>query len=140
LSDNKLLTREALVGVIDAVAETVASNPDRIAHILSDDWLSTLVKSVADTMADAGIRQSITREGLEQMLKGVLQTFGEQPQLIIDDIDKKLASKKLKTQDIIIFLGTIRAQMALKLSNGASVDTFEQRKSAAQALAGNLKS
>jgi hypothetical protein len=83
--DNKLLTREALVGVIDAVVGTVASNPDRIEHILSDDWLSTLVKSVADTMADAGIRKSITREGLEQMLKGVLQTFGEQPQLIIDD-------------------------------------------------------
>ena len=58
----------------------------------------------------------------------------------IDDIDKELASNKLKTRDIIIFLGTIRAQMALKLSNGASVDTFEQRKSAAHALADDLKS
>mgnify|MGYP001822654890 CR=1 FL=1 len=83
--NNKLLTREALVGVIDAVVGTAASNPDRIAHILSDDWLSTLVKSVADTMTDAGIRKSISREGLEQMLKAVLRTFGEQPQLIIDD-------------------------------------------------------
>ena len=35
-------------------------------------------------MSDEGIRRSFTREGLEKMTTGVLQTFSDQPQLVID--------------------------------------------------------
>jgi len=83
--DNKFLTRETLVGIVDTVVGTVAANPDRIDDILSDDWLAALVNSIAGTMSNKGILKAFTREGLETMVKNVLQTFGEQPGLIIHD-------------------------------------------------------
>ena len=53
--DNKFLTRETLVGIVDTVVGTVAANPDRINDILSDDWLAALVNSVAGTMSNEEI-------------------------------------------------------------------------------------
>lgn len=83
--DNKFLTRETLVGIVDIVVGTVAANPDRIDDILSDDWLAALVNSIAGTMSNEGILKVFTREGLETMTNNVLHTFGEHPDLIIRD-------------------------------------------------------
>lgn len=83
--DNKFLTREMLVGIVDTVVGTVAANPDHINDILSDDWLAALVNSIAGTMSNEGILKAFTREGLETMAKNVLHTFSEQPDLIIRD-------------------------------------------------------
>ena len=115
--ENKFLTRETLVGVVDAVVGTAAANPDRIDEILSEDWLAALVRSVAGTMSHEGILGTFTRQGLETMAVNVLHTFGEQPELIVRDpglARSLLGGILLSVSEVGLFQGESLANAAVE--------------------------
>jgi uncharacterized membrane protein YeaQ/YmgE (transglycosylase-associated protein family) len=115
--ENKFLTRETLVGLVDAVVGTVAAHPDRIDEILSDDWLATLIHSVAGTMSHEGILKAFTREGLEILARDVLHTFGEQPELIVQDpglARHVLGGVLLSISEVGVFQGESLANAAVE--------------------------
>lgn len=115
--ENKFLTRETLVGVVDAVAGTVAAHPERIEEILSDEWLATLIRSVAGTLSHEGIRRAFTREGLEILARDVLYRFGEQPELIVQDpglAREVLGGVLLSISEVGVFQGESLANAAVE--------------------------
>jgi uncharacterized membrane protein YeaQ/YmgE (transglycosylase-associated protein family) len=115
--ENKFLTRETLVGLVDAVVGTVAAHPDRIDELLSDDWLATLIHSVAGTMSHEGILKAFTREGLEILARDVLHTFGEQPELIVQDpglAQHVLGGVLLSVSEVGVFQGESLANAAVE--------------------------
>lgn len=83
--NNKFLTTDILVGIVDAAVSVVASNPDKVKDLVKQEWLGVLISSVSTTVARQGIQAAITKQGLETILKDVLGTFASHPELIIEN-------------------------------------------------------
>jgi hypothetical protein len=85
--NNRLLTADSLYGIVDGVAAAVAANPDQINKLIGPNkqWLSKLITSVSDTVADQGIRKTFSQEGVDTLLKDTFATLAEHPELLVKD-------------------------------------------------------
>lgn len=79
---SKALSPDALDGVVRAALAAVAANPDLVDDLVEDAWLQELIGSVTSTVADAGLKASFSKAGLEGLVRSTLQRFAEQPELI----------------------------------------------------------
>lgn len=79
---SQYLTTGTLSSVVQAAATAVAANPSDTKTLLGEEWLNTLVTSVAGTLS--GVDGSIFTKGTaETLLQNALTTFGENPSLIV---------------------------------------------------------
>jgi len=83
--DHKLLSTDALVGMVEAAVGAVAANPELVKEKVDEKWLAELMGSVAETLARKGIRNTFTRQGLENLLRDTLATFARHPELIVEE-------------------------------------------------------
>jgi len=82
--DSKLLSSDALYGIVDAAVAAVAANPDLVGDAIDEEWLAALVNSITSTVAENDIRSTFTKNGLESLVKDTLETFAKHPELIIN--------------------------------------------------------
>jgi len=85
LPDSKFLSSDALVGIVEAAVGAVAASPELIKEIIDQKWLTKFIESIAVTVAGEGIRKTFTQEGLESLVRDLLGTFAEHPELIIEE-------------------------------------------------------
>jgi hypothetical protein len=85
--NNRLLSTEALFGIVNSVAAAAAASPDEIAALLGPNkrWLSALIGSVTGTVADEGVRATFTEQGVAALFQDTFAVFAEQPELLVKD-------------------------------------------------------
>ena len=85
--NSRLLSSEALFGIVNSVAAAAAASPGEIEELLGPNkrWLSAMIGSVTGTVADRGIRKSFTQQGVAALFKDTFAVFAEQPELLVKD-------------------------------------------------------
>jgi len=84
-ANNNQLPEALLFGIVNTAIASVATEPTLIDATADKPWLTTLISSIATTMTDRGIRGSFSKQGLEQLLQDMLETFTQHPELIIEN-------------------------------------------------------
>lgn len=112
---NKVLTSDALVGIVGAAVSAVAINPDLLSDTIHEKWVAELVGSIASTISQAGIRQNFTRYGLESLVMDTLDTYAKHPELIIEK--PGLARELLK--DVLTSLSNMETLASEELAAAA---------------------
>jgi hypothetical protein len=115
LPDSKLLSSDALYGIVDATVAAVAANPDLVDDAIDEEWLAALVNSVTATVAKNDIRTTFTKNGLESLVKDTLDTFAKRPELIINN--PGLARELL--QGVLTSLSRVNTFAAEELASAA---------------------
>lgn len=82
--DRDFLTSDTLVSIVDTAIGVVAANPKLLKAAPRNEFLGELVFSVVETVADQGVRTTFSRDGAAAIVKRALATFGEHPDLIVD--------------------------------------------------------
>lgn len=113
--DSKLLSSDALYGIVDATVAAVAANPDLVDDAIDEEWLAALVNSVTATVAENDIRTTFTKNGLESLVKDTLDTFAKRPELIINN--PGLARELL--QGVLTSLSRVNTFAAEELASAA---------------------
>jgi hypothetical protein len=83
--NHKFITTGMLAELVDAAVSAVVAKPELITASAGNEWLAVLVRSVASTVSDQGVRDTFDREGVEKIIRGALASFAEHPELIIDE-------------------------------------------------------
>ncbi|MEN8148775.1 MAG: hypothetical protein ABFS86_03060 [Planctomycetota bacterium] len=85
--DHRLLSTEALTGIVNSVARAAAANPDEVEARLGPNkrWLAKIIESVSGTVADEGIRAVFSSEGAQELFRDAFATFADHPDLIVGD-------------------------------------------------------
>jgi hypothetical protein len=76
-------TADTAFHLAEAALGSVASDPSLLKGNVGDAWLRELIKSVAGTLSDSGLRESFSNAGLERIFAHALETFAQHPELII---------------------------------------------------------
>lgn len=79
----RLLTRDTIFPLTDAIVGAVATHPDLVKAGLDENWLAEVINSVVKTASDQGIRTTFSKEGLAGILRGATATLAEHPELIV---------------------------------------------------------
>lgn len=124
LDDTKILSSEALFGIVNSTAAVVAQNPALVNKVLGTNavWVGTLVSSVADTVSKAGVAEVFSRQGVDQLLRDAFATFSRHPELLVED--NELVAK---------LLGGVLEELS-------AVETFAVREIATATMSGALMS
>ena len=72
-------TADTAFHLAEAALGSVASNPSLLKGTAGKAWLGELIKSVAGTLSDSGLRESFSNAGLERIFAHTLQTFAQHP-------------------------------------------------------------
>lgn len=78
-----VFSESTLLSLVDVSVRTVASNPTLLLKKIDSGWMKTLVTSVAAVLADEGLAQTFSTQGLEAILTKSLASFAEQPELLV---------------------------------------------------------
>ncbi|MBI9076559.1 MAG: hypothetical protein JEZ02_14225 [Desulfatibacillum sp.] len=77
------LSQDLVYKIADAAIGAIAKDSSLLDDSVSEPWLKQLLSSLVSTAADAGIRSSFSKQGLETILTNMAATMAEHPELII---------------------------------------------------------
>jgi F0F1-type ATP synthase membrane subunit c/vacuolar-type H+-ATPase subunit K len=77
-----LFSGETLFGLANAVIGTVATRPELVNAGIREAWVKDLVGALVQTAGDAGLQQSLTREGLRDAFRTAAVVLGRHPELL----------------------------------------------------------
>ncbi|MDA7888654.1 hypothetical protein N9A86_04680, partial [Akkermansiaceae bacterium] len=84
---------DVLAAVANAAVKTVAENKELLGDHVDEPWFQDLIVQTSRLVADRGIRQTLTADGLSALTKDVISqtasTIAENPDLLGDAISEK---------------------------------------------------
>jgi len=82
---SKLLTRDTVFHLADAVIGAFATHPELWKNGIDEEWLSQLVQSVLKTISNQGIVATFSKDGLETIMRDAAARFAEHPEWLVKD-------------------------------------------------------
>lgn len=82
-TDVKLLGGDVLSAMTEAILGAFSAHPDLLVQNTGAEWLRELIRSIVKTVSDQGVRASLSKEGLEALIRDGVGAMAENPELIV---------------------------------------------------------
>lgn len=81
--DRNFLSSETLTATIEAAIAAVVVKPELLEGVTDKEWIKQLISSTAKIVNNQGIRQAVSSEGVDIVIRDTLDFLAQQPELLV---------------------------------------------------------